>query len=295
MENISTYQIETIRKNIVKGLVKINMTDDDLKYDMNGLKPLKRYGLINSIKIIDIIKKTGEFFFYDRNFMLDNGKVQTDKKGSIYLLYVPVKNQKIKTMSLEALICNNIRIRYLQNNILEYIKSYHTSYLLFNIKKVSYLLSVIAVSLLMALVINKIFLFAPVPLILVPVIRPEGKKIAQKRQTFEKTVILSEREKITVCFSDIFGNEKSICISEHENKYIGRDNKECSLYICNNAVGRKHAKLSFSEGKVFITDNDSLNSTYINSQKLKKHREYEVRDGDRVVFANEEYMLFLRN
>jgi hypothetical protein len=294
MDNISLYQVETIRKNIVKGIVKMSIVNEELKYNMNGLRPLKRHSFFKIIQIVDIIKRAGEFFLYEKNFILDNGNIHIDKKGAVSLLYIPVKEYKAKTMNLDALVCNNVRIKYLQNNMLEYIRSDHVSYMSFNLKKAVYVLMVFVFSLLLALVINKAFLLAAIPPILIPVLIPEGRKPVVREQTYEKTVILSDREKITVCFSDIFGNEKSICISEHENKYVGRDDKECSLYICNSAVGRKHAKLSFIDGKVLITDNDSLNNTYINSQKLKKHRQYEVNDGDRVVFANEEYMLFLR-
>lgn len=294
MNDISLYQIEMIQKNIVTGIVKMNIVNDEIKYDMNDLKSLKKIHVIHVIKIIKIIKMALEFFLYEKNFILDQGRIQIDKKGKICLLYVPKKEYNMKSMNIDAFIGIYIKTGYLRENLKEFIRSENKSYISFNIKKIYYLLLCLSLSLLGALAINKLFFFTFFPMILLPIFFKKDKVFVHKEQIDNRTIILSNRDKINVCFSDIFGNENSICIAEYENKYIGRDKKACSLYICNNTVGRKHARLSYMDGKIHLADNDSLNNTYVNNQKLRKNKQYEVKDGDRLMFADEEYMLFVK-
>ena len=294
MAEISAYQIEMIRKNYIDGIVRISTQGMELKYDTNDLMPLERFRCIEVVKIVDIIKKAEEFFFYKNNFLLDKGKIFVDKKKSIRLIYVPIKGYSCRTMSLEAFIINNIRIRYIRDDILRYKDSGCGSYLRFNIKKIIYSASALVISLLLMAFIHWCFFAAFLVMLAVPVIKIQKKKTIDEPPVDQRTVVLSDREKITVCLSDVFGSEKCICISEYESKYVGRDEKACSIHIHNSAVGRKHAKIYYANGKVTISDNDSINNTFLNNQKLKKNKQYEVKDGDRVVFANEEFMLFIR-
>lgn len=294
MDDISLYQIEMVQKNIVTSIVKMNIIDNEIKYDMSDLRSLKKIHIFHVIRIIKTIKMATEFFLYEKNFILDSGRVQIDKKRNIYLIYVPKKGYNLKSMNLNAFIGSHIKIEFIRENLKEFLRSEHISYISFNIKKIYYILLCFIISLLGAVVFNPLFFVCFFPMIFLPIFHKKEKAYVHKEQIDDRTIVLSNRDKKTVCFSDVFGNENNICIAEHENKYVGRDKKACSLYICNNAVGRKHAKLSYLDGKIQLADNDSLNNTFLNNQKLRKNKQYEIKDGDKVLFADEEYMLFLK-
>lgn len=293
MHEISMYQIETIRKNIIRGIVRMSISNGEIRYDTHGLKPKKRYNSADVIKVLETIKRAGRFFFYEKNFLLDEGKILFDKKKDPKLIYIPVKSHENKSMNAEAFIKNSTHMQFLRNNLVAFYNSQEESYIRFNRYRLIYAGAAVLVLVMAALLIDIMMLLLIVPMILAPYLKLNGIKKEQKSVPDERTVILKEREGVSVCFSDVFGNERSVCINEHEQTYIGRDKKECLLYIPNIAVGRKHAKITYVDGKIYISDNDSINNTFINNQKLKKQKEYEVKNGDRVRFADEEYMLFI--
>jgi hypothetical protein len=293
MNEISMYQIETIRKNIIRGIVRMSVSNGEIRYDTNGLKPKKRYKIPDVIKVLETIKRARRFFFYDKNFMLDEGKILFDKKNSPKLIYIPVKSHESRSMNVEAFIKNSIRIPFIRDNLIAFYNSPIDSIIEFNRNRLIYAAAVLLVSVTAALLIDTIMLLIFLPLNAAPYMKINKKEKVQTSVADDRTVILKDTEAVSVCFSDVFGNEKSICINEHEQTYVGRDKKECQLYISNNAVGRKHAKIIYTDGKIYLCDNDSLNNTYINNQKLKKQKQYEIKNGDRVRFANEEYMLFI--
>ncbi|MCI8306649.1 MAG: FHA domain-containing protein [Lachnospiraceae bacterium] len=73
---------------------------------------------------------------------------------------------------------------------------------------------------------------------------------------------------------------------------IGKDGRYADYIIADNAaVSRAHAEFMIKDGKMYLTDEDSLNNTYINGSALVSRREYEVNDGDVILFADEEFVL----
>jgi len=51
-------------------------------------------------------------------------------------------------------------------------------------------------------------------------------------------------------------------------------------------VSRLHARLFLEEGRAFLEDLDSLNSTFVNRHRLSPHSRYELHDGDEIQLAS---------
>jgi pSer/pThr/pTyr-binding forkhead associated (FHA) protein len=50
-------------------------------------------------------------------------------------------------------------------------------------------------------------------------------------------------------------------------------------------VGRKHARLFLQDSQLMIDDQDSVNGTLLNKQRLAPYQPYPVRDGDELRFG----------
>lgn len=86
-------------------------------------------------------------------------------------------------------------------------------------------------------------------------------------------------------------NKERIAINKRIFK-IGKDGRYADYIISDNAaVSRAHAEFMIKDGKIYLTDEDSLNNTYINGSELVSRREYEVDEGDVISFADEEFVL----
>ncbi|MBP7186605.1 MAG: FHA domain-containing protein [Ruminococcus sp.] len=71
---------------------------------------------------------------------------------------------------------------------------------------------------------------------------------------------------------------------------IGRDRNDQDLQLNDNtAIGHKHAYIIRKNSFFFLVDNNSMNHTYINDQLLEPNVEYKLNNGDKVVFADEEF------
>lgn len=57
----------------------------------------------------------------------------------------------------------------------------------------------------------------------------------------------------------------------------------------NTAVSRSHADIIYKNGQYYITDNNSLNHTYVGGAQLKGQTEVLLHDGDKILLANEEF------
>lgn len=62
---------------------------------------------------------------------------------------------------------------------------------------------------------------------------------------------------------------------------IGRSS-ELDMVLAEDMVSRKHAKISTMGGQVVIQDLGSTNGTFVNGEKIKKHR---VKEGDRILIG----------
>ena len=72
---------------------------------------------------------------------------------------------------------------------------------------------------------------------------------------------------------------------------IGKDKRYADYIISDNAaISRAHARLLYHDDRVYVVDEDSLNHTYVNEEKLLSQEEKEVVDGDVIIFADEEFV-----
>lgn len=123
-----------------------------------------------------------------------------------------------------------------------------------------------------------------------------GERLADERGVFG-----SESQIGTVCIGVgkcgpyIVHTKTGEQISVSETPFsIGRDRNLCSYCLEGNAtVGRKHAEFTIDEGRYFICDNNSVNHTYVNGQKIEPGRQVELFHGTRFRLANEDFEFFI--
>lgn len=75
---------------------------------------------------------------------------------------------------------------------------------------------------------------------------------------------------------------------------LGKEKSSVDYFISDNqAISRNHATLINRNGTYFLIDNNSTNATYVNGKKIDGNMEVELRDGDAVTLANEEFNFHL--
>lgn len=57
----------------------------------------------------------------------------------------------------------------------------------------------------------------------------------------------------------------------------------------NSAVSRSHAKIIVRGNEFLLVDTNSTNGTYVNGNRIKKNVEVRIENGNKIVFANEEF------
>src|SRR5262249_10508995 len=62
------------------------------------------------------------------------------------------------------------------------------------------------------------------------------------------------------------------------NLVIGRSPEDCQVVLPPNAVSRKHAQITFTQGNYFIEDLGSRNKTYVNNKEVTARTA--LKDGD---------------
>lgn len=77
--------------------------------------------------------------------------------------------------------------------------------------------------------------------------------------------------------------------------HIGTEQSYADFCIKDNAaISRSHADIICRDNKYFIKDTNSLNHTYLNGSMLTSNTEYELRSGDSILLANEEFEFKVR-
>ncbi len=75
---------------------------------------------------------------------------------------------------------------------------------------------------------------------------------------------------------------------------VGTDSQKAAAVLQSRAVSRVHAGFSLKEGRLYLEDYNSTNGTYLNQKLVPMNTPTEVQEGDRIVFATEEYAVFCR-
>jgi pSer/pThr/pTyr-binding forkhead associated (FHA) protein len=73
---------------------------------------------------------------------------------------------------------------------------------------------------------------------------------------------------------------------------IGRLADHVDHVIQNNSVGKLHAQVLCRNGICHIKDLNSVNGTFINGNRIDSNKEYELKENDRVLLANSEFVYF---
>jgi S1-C subfamily serine protease len=103
-----------------------------------------------------------------------------------------------------------------------------------------------------------------------------------------ETSLLSASQKPAV-LTRVSNNEKArINRSEF---IIGKEQRKVNLVISDNsAVSRVHARITLRDGRYYITDLNTTNSTFVNDKKLPTQTETLLNTGDHITLADEEFV-----
>ncbi len=74
---------------------------------------------------------------------------------------------------------------------------------------------------------------------------------------------------------------------------VGKEERYADYKIADNAaVSRAHAEITIRNGICYLTDEDSLNHTYVNDSMLESQVPEELHSGDVIRFADEEFVFY---
>ncbi len=75
---------------------------------------------------------------------------------------------------------------------------------------------------------------------------------------------------------------------------IGKEKSYVDYFIGDNsAISRSHANIITRDGKYYVTDTNSTNHTYLDGSILQSNSEYEIVNGSKLRFANEDFDFLL--
>jgi hypothetical protein len=105
----------------------------------------------------------------------------------------------------------------------------------------------------------------------------------------DKTVLLSEKALKVPALKRLGANPETIPISKWPFM-IGRLSDQVDYCINNPAIGKLHAELIKKEDVYYITDMNTKNGSFVNGTRVEAGKELQIKDGDRILLANEEFM-----
>lgn len=77
--------------------------------------------------------------------------------------------------------------------------------------------------------------------------------------------------------------------------HIGKDRSYVHYFISDNpGISRSHADIIRRDGKYYVRDTNSMNHTCLNNEMLTSNTEYELRNGDDLLFADEHFEFRVR-
>ncbi len=108
------------------------------------------------------------------------------------------------------------------------------------------------------------------------------------------TVLLSNHKKLNP-YLTVPGSKDFKIYIDRSPFYIGRQEEQVNYVINNPAIGKKHAEFTLNNQNVFLKDLESKNGTFVNDLKIETNKVLVLKDGDRIMFANEKFIIFLTN
>ena len=77
----------------------------------------------------------------------------------------------------------------------------------------------------------------------------------------------------------------------NEKIVIGRGKKQTDYRLATNQISRVHACIYIDENGIWVQDENSTNGTFVNSVRLTALENRQLRQGDIIAFANEEFFV----
>jgi hypothetical protein len=98
--------------------------------------------------------------------------------------------------------------------------------------------------------------------------------------------------RVTVTFAGARDREPPIVLGldwdgAHDELLVGR-HPECDVVVSDPTVSRRHARLSFRDGRWILRDLESTNGTVVNRARVGR---CELRPGDRVLIGDQELLI----
>ena len=127
----------------------------------------------------------------------------------------------------------------------------------------------------------------------------EERRIAEEAEAFrraEEERLAREAEVISITYSHILRREKTNeCIFINKNGFvIGRSETRADYIIVDNpSISRVHSTLYIDGSHCYISDNNSLNKTFVNGRMLNENECIELKNGDTIDVYNERFVYFL--
>lgn len=125
-----------------------------------------------------------------------------------------------------------------------------------------------------------------------------ARKRSQLADDFDEemgTCILQEGKNIKMAVLVSLNPEEYVNILLYrEETRIGKEGRQADVCIERDVISRVHAKILRREEEYFLMDLDSTNGTYINGKRLTGNGMEKLQQGDRVSFADLEYIFQLQ-
>ena len=124
------------------------------------------------------------------------------------------------------------------------------------------------------------------------------RKKSQVSDDFDEemgTCILQQGKNIKIAVLVSLNPEEYVNILLYrEETRIGKGGRQADVCIDRDVISRVHAKILRREEEYFLMDLDSTNGTYINGKRLGGDGMEKLQQGDRISFADLEYIFQLQ-
>ena len=115
------------------------------------------------------------------------------------------------------------------------------------------------------------------------------------KDTLDKTTLLHDTDEAKFLMRD----EKAVLAKADGTKSamiaqpvmsVGKSTDKADIVIAGNlAVSRVHAQIIWKEQKYYVRDLESANGTFLNNERLAPNENMELKNGDKLIFVDEEY------